>query len=155
MLKTLWKRKAEVRNNWLVQSLIAGGTKDQISWLLDQFSNSCLIGSWAFPCNWYDLYFWHLLSDHDSSPTYTPDLHTHVHTCMCSHIWISLPPRSPSYLENFSSLLCPQTVFPSRTKWEMKAVGTKETILMWRKKCLRKLPESLKFWPHFCFTLTV
>lgn len=48
----------------------------------------------------------------------------------------------PSNLENFSSLLCPQTVFTSGTKWETKAVGTKEMILVWGKKISGGFPGN-------------
>lgn len=45
MLRILWQRKREVRSNWLVQSLIATGTKNEISWLLVSF----LILTWLIP----------------------------------------------------------------------------------------------------------
>lgn len=51
MLRILWQKETEVRSHRLVQSFIAAGTKDQIFWLLDWFSNSHLIGSWAVTVN--------------------------------------------------------------------------------------------------------
>lgn len=64
--------------------------------------------------------------------------HASVHISVFSFVF-----TSPSDLEIMSSLVCPQTVFTSRTKWEMEEdAGAKGIILVWGKK-LRKFPSML------------
>lgn len=136
MLRILWKRKTGVGSDQL-----AAGTKDPISWLRDQFSNSCLIDSWALlviDMNFiFDIFF---------KPHVLPGLHTRL-ACMfaqaCVHTYgFPLPLTLHSTLKKCISLPCPQAVFTSRTKWEMKAVESKGVILTYGKKYLSSFPGS-------------
>lgn len=83
--------------------------------------------------------------------------HASVHTYGFSFAF-----APPSELDILSSLLCPQTVFTSRAKWEMEEdVGANGIILYGdgggeaQEVSQHALLESLESWPHFCFTLTV